>query len=430
MSIISKIKSNSLLKTGANYSAISSLSSVCTMAIGFLNMRWLGPELLGLWQSLTVINLYLPLLQLGIQSGLNLELPLALGAKDKQRAERLVKSGLAFAIILAGLFFVLASIAISYMYFQGVSTEILIGAITIAFIAVLSCFRLHFIATYRSANAFNQLTTIYKWEIAVKILLVYAIFRYKYYGLLLFHAGIELVFAIGMYVKAPYRGIKPKLFKEEFVCLLKRGVFMTIFNQIKNVTASAPTLMLLSLGGVVSVGLFNPALTVRSLVNMVPNQIAQFLHPQMGYKYAQTKNARDLWPFFKKITIWMPICLIPVAIIGIVLCPYVISHFFPKYNESIIPICIMIIGFMFSTTFYTRGFLMTIKAYRLVILLELMDMLLFVGLPALLIMSYPDYILIAMSAGLSIGYFISYFLNIFLVKKEIFKNQYNSNNKE
>ena len=91
MSIVSKIKSNSLLKTGANYSAISSLSSVCTMAIGFLNMRWLGPELLGLWQSLTVINLYLPLLQLGIQSGLNLELPLALGAKDKQRAERLVK---------------------------------------------------------------------------------------------------------------------------------------------------------------------------------------------------------------------------------------------------------------------------------------------------------------------------------------------------
>ena len=82
-----------------NYSLFSTVSSVCTMIIVFLNMRWLGPELLGLWQSLSVINLYLPFLQLGIQSGLNLELPLALGANDKERAERLVCVGLAFVLL-------------------------------------------------------------------------------------------------------------------------------------------------------------------------------------------------------------------------------------------------------------------------------------------------------------------------------------------
>ena len=427
MSLLVKVKSNGLLRSGMNYSLFSTVSSVCTMIIGFLNMRWLGPELLGLWQSLSVINLYLPFLQLGIQSGLNLELPLALGANDKERAERLVCVGLAFAISLASILILLTSIVVSYLSLRGVSNEILFGTIAISFIAILSCYRLHYIATFRSAKAFDKLANIYKWEIFSKILLVYAIYRYQYYGLLIFHVGIEFVFTIGMYIKAPYRKLKPKFFKTDFICLLKRGIFMTVFSQIKNTTASAPTLMLLFLGSISSVGLFNPALTVRALVNMIPNQIAQFLHPQMGYKYAQTKNASDLWPYFKVITIWMPICLIPMAVIGVAFCPYVISNFFPEYNESIIPICIMIIGFMFSTTFYTRGFLIMIKSYQLVILLELMDMLLFAGLPALLIILYRDYILIAMSAGLSIGYIISYFLNIIIVKKEIFKEKYNAN---
>lgn len=425
MSIVSKIKSNSLLKSGANYSIISTVSTICTMIIGFLNMRWLGPELLGLWQSLCVINLYLPFLQLGIQSGLNLELPLALGSSDNDRVERLVRTALAFAITLVALLGIVAFTVITYMYFKGFSFDIIFGAIAISTIAIISCLKLHYIATYRSAKAFDKLTNVYKWEMATKILLVYAIYKWQYVGLMLFHIGIEVVFAVGLHLNAPYRGLKPRFFKAEFRCLLKRGLFMTVFNQIKNMTSSAPTLILLTLGGVTYVGLFNPALTVRGLVNMVPNQIAQFLHPQMGYKYAQTHKACELWPYFKKITIWMPICLIPFAIIGILCCPYVISEFFPKYNESIIPICIMIVGFMFSTTFYTRGFLITLKAYRLVVFLELMDTLFFVGIPALFIWLYPDEILIAMSAGLSTGYVVSYFLNIMFVKKEIFKPKYN-----
>ena len=170
MSVVSRIKSNKILKSGVNYSIFSTTSTLCTMVIGFLNMRWLGPELLGLWQSLTVINLYLPFLQLGIQSGLNLELPLALGAEDNQRAKRLVSTGLAFAILLAIILVVSAMIVISFMYYKGVTNDILVGTFAIFVIAIISCFRLHFIATYRSANAFDRLTNIYKIEIITKII--------------------------------------------------------------------------------------------------------------------------------------------------------------------------------------------------------------------------------------------------------------------
>lgn len=224
MSIITKFKANKLLKSGVNYSVFSTVSTLCTMVIGFLNMRWLGPELLGLWQSLAVINLYLPFLQLGIQSGLNLELPLALGAEDHQRAKQLVSTGLAFATLLALVLLASAAVVFFFMYYKGVSMDVLIGTLAIFVIAIISCFRLHFIATYRSANAFDRLTNVYKIEIIVKVLLVYAIYKYQYYGLLLFNVGGELVFTLGLYIKAPYRHLKPRFLKEDFMCLLKRGV--------------------------------------------------------------------------------------------------------------------------------------------------------------------------------------------------------------
>ena len=98
MNFIDKIKNNPLFKVGASYSLASTCSSICTMIIGFLNMRWLGPELLGIWQSVTIINAYLPFFQLGIQGGLNLELPIMLGAKKESKALKLIATSYAFAI--------------------------------------------------------------------------------------------------------------------------------------------------------------------------------------------------------------------------------------------------------------------------------------------------------------------------------------------
>lgn len=425
MNLVSKIRGNKLFKSGLNYSLFGTLSTVCTMVIGFLNMKWLGPELLGLWQSLCVINLYTVFLQLGIQSGLNLELPLALGEKNKEKELNLVSTAFAFAILISLVLIIFTISVLFFLICNGYGLDVICGFGVVALIAIFSCFRLHYIATFRSANAFDKLTRIYKYEIITKLILIFFIYKYQYFGLLFYHVGIEAIFLLGLYIFSPYKGIKPSFHKKEFSILFKRGLFMTIFNQIKNVTASSPTLILLYLGGVLSVGYFNPALTLKSVVNLVPTQIAQFLHPQLAYKYGQSKKAKDMWNYFKTLAWVVPICLLPFVIIGIILCPYFISTFFPKYSESIMPICILLIGFMFSTTFFSRGFLITIRAYKLVIILEVLDLILFVGLPCIFILLgyYP--VLISMALGLTSAYIISYIINIFMTKRELFKEKYN-----
>lgn len=414
-----------LLKSGVNYSIASSFSAICSMIVGFLNMRWLGPELLGIWQSITIINSYLPIIQLGIQSGLNLELPILLGAGKKEKALEYVSTALSFAIFLSIIFSLVSVIAISIVAVNGSDEKIVWGVAVVAIMAILSCYRLHYIATYRSANAFDKLTVIYWIDSAVTLVLIYFIYKYQYFGLLIFHAVKDLFLTVLMYWFAPYRNIRPKFYMEHFKELLKRGVFMTVYNEIKGIIESLPRVILLKTGGVIQVGLFSPALVVGTFMNLIPAQIAQFLHPQMGMKYGQTKCARDMWPYFKALTIYIPLCLIPVALLGWWAIPYILEYVFPKYIDSMWPIRIMLIGFLFSTTFFSRGFMITLKAYKRVLLLQLIDFICFAGIPLLLIHFSKLGLLNSLATGLSISYFLTYFINITIVYRTIMLPKYN-----
>ena len=429
MKLIEKYKNSKLLKTGAKYSIASTLSSVLTMIVGFLNMRWLGPELLGIWQSLNIIVSYMPIVQLGIQSGLNLELPIALGQKDEKKAMKLVSVGLKYAIVLSILLTVAAIVVIAIMWFKGVETKTLTGAMAVAVLIITSCYKLHYIATYRSANAFDRLTNIYWVDIVVTAGLVYFIYKYQYFGLLIFQVVKDLVHTFLLWYFAPYRRVKPIFEKAPFVTLLKRGIFMTVFNEVKGVVESMPRVILLWLGGVVQVGLFNPALTIGLVMNLIPNQISQFLHPQLGYKYGETKCAKDNWRYLRSLYIYAPLCILPFAAIGWLIMPPLLEYVFPKYVESLWPIRIMMIGFLFSTTYFGRGFLITIKAYKETLLLLALDLVMFVLFPLVLYKLYPNYLLIDLSIGISLSYMLTYFINIAVVKATLFRAKYNTPSK-
>lgn len=425
MNFIDKIKNNPLFKVGASYSLASTCSSICTMIIGFLNMRWLGPELLGIWQSVTIINAYLPFFQLGIQGGLNLELPIMLGAKKESKALKLIATSYAFAISLAAFLFILSVIAVIVMVMKDVDMKILLAFAVVMLTAIEFCFRYHFIARYRSAGAFHYLTKIYWINCLLILVLAFLIFKYQFYGLLLYHAVLYTIDTVLMFAWAPYRTTKPKFHKGYMPFLFKRGVFMLIVNQIKGVIESLPRLILLNTGGVVVVGLFNPALSILGLMNLVPAQLTQFLQPQMGYKYGQTKKAKDMWPLIKKLSYLAPICIFPFALIAWLIMPYVLEILFPKYLESLVPIRIMLIGSMFCTTYISRNLLLTIKAYKQVFMTYAIDAICFISLPLFLVKQYPENLLVALSFSLTTSYIVTYLINIVIVKHTIHLARYN-----
>jgi len=422
---IKKTNDKSLLKTGVNYSISATFYSVVGMVAGFLSLRWLEPEVYGVWQSFTIISSYLPILQLGIQSGLNLELPIMLGRGEKEKGNSIVSTGLYFAICLSLLLSGGSAIVFLFLLFKHKSLEVLMGFIAISLIAIIQCYRLHYIATYRSAAAFHKLSKIYIISACVNLVLIYFIFQFRYYGLIGYHVVSEFVATLLMWYSAPYRNLKPIFSSYCFKQLFKRGIFMTFVNQIIGIIESVPKLLLLTFGGVGLVGLFSPALAIGTVFNLIPSQIVQFLQPQFGYKYGQTGKAIDMWDYLKRISIIMPLCILPFSLIGCFFMPLVLEYLFPKYLESLMAIRIMLIGFAFSSGFITRSFLITIKAYREVVILYIIDLFLFVSLPLLLIKLGSEPIIINMSLGLTASYFISYCLTTFFASFTLKKNKYN-----
>lgn len=414
-----------MLKVGAIYSITSSISAVVSMAVGLLNMRWLGPELLGIWQSVTIINSYLPFLQLGIQSGLNIELPILLGSNKLQDANIYVGTAKSFAIILSFLIGIAGIIVCTYLFFSIIDAKIKISILAIIVLAISTCFQLHLIATYRSASAFDKLSKIYVVDTIVTLLLVYFIWKYHYYGLVFYNVVKEMIKTILMYAYAPYRKIKISFDKGVFVKLLKRGVLMMGLTQINGVIQSIPRVLLLYLGGVIQVGLFSPALAMQGVMSLIPNQLVQFLQPQFGYMYGQTKKASTLMVYINKLTVYLPIMILPFSILGFFLIGPIIKFFFPNYISSLWAVKILIIGFVFSTSGITRNILITIKAYREVYFLYILDCFLFVLMPYIVISSNYFSLLSSVAIGLSVSYFISYLLNYWVIIKTIVKPEYN-----
>lgn len=425
MDILRRIKSNNTLKTGISYSIVSSCKSFATMAVGLLIMRWLEPKELGLWNAVSIFQAYIPFFQLGIQSGLNRDLPVLLGKNNISRALELVSNAKAYAYTIS-IFFIFLGIIISIILaVLGRETSFIAGIMTMAIMAASSSITLHLVATFRSAKAFDKLTQVYAIDTVLILSLIVFIYLYHYYGILIYNIIQSIVYALLMLYYAPYKNLKPNIQKSTLLYLCKQGVYLMSFIQIRQAAQSIPRWMILFFGGITKLGLFSPAMAVNGLMNMLPGQIAQFLHPQLGYKYGKTGNAKDLWPYVTKIAILFPVLSLPLCVTVWFCAPWLLETFFPKYLESLWPMRIMAVGFVFSGAFTTHGILYTLKAYKPAYLYSAVELIGYFLWPYLVLLIFKIDILESVCIGLAFNHILLYFLNILLLKKVLFKDKYN-----
>lgn len=426
MKFFQKIKSNALLKTGANYSITATTASVIGMIVSLLNMRWLGPSELGIWQTLFVVTAYLPFLQLGVQSGLNLELPILLGRGDDKKVKAYIANAYYINIVVTCLIVLLGIGASFVTWLKGLGLKYVFGVIALTSVNVANSIAYHFIARYRSSMSFDRLTTIIKYKILATIVCVPLIYFFGFWGLLIYNAVPLLVYAGLMMKRSPFNEIRPEIDKHNALFLVKRGTIQMVFVQTSTAIKTFQQMFLLRFGGTTFVGLFSPALAIGNVINLLPGQIAQFLVPQMGYKYGSSGQAKDLWPYVKKILTLMPLAILPFSALLALAIPWLINSFFPKYIESILAIQIMAFGFVFSCSSMTTNFLYTIKAYKEASTIIIVEFICYAVLPTFFLKIVGLPILISISVGVSLSYFIVYLTTFVVMRVALFKSKYNS----
>lgn len=421
-----RIKSNTLIKSGLSYSVTSTMTSLITMLVAILNMRWIGPEQMGIWQTVSIISGYLGFLQLGVQSGLNLELPILLGKNQEETTRKFISSALFYAIIVTSFLFVIAIIAPLIAFALGHEIKMVMAILVMMIQAVNSSITIHLVARYRSSRSFNILAKIYLIQAMIMVICISLIWKFGFYGFLAYTVIYSTVHMLLMVKFSPFKDIKPQFDKGIFIHLVKRGIIMMGFNQTRSFAQSIPQWFLLTIGGVSSVGLFAPALSIGTVVNLLPNQLSQFFQPQMGYKYGEHGKAKLLWPYAKKTIMLMPLFALPICAILYIFEPWVITTLFPKYVESISAIQIITFGFVFSTSFISLSILYSIKAYKEAAVYSITELLLYLIAPAICYYIFNMPLLEAIALSISVTYLFLYILNYFIVKHTLFLPKYNN----
>lgn len=428
MNLYQRIKSNPLAKTGANYSITATTASVVSMVVSILNMRWLGPEELGIWQSLCVVSAYLPFMQLGVQSGLNLDLPILFGKKDEQKARDYIANAFFINIVVTSIILFLGIIATVVVLLKGLELKYVFGILALTAVNVGTSISYHFIARYRSSMSFDRLTEIIRIQLGVSILCVFFIYLWGFWGLLIYNAVPVLVYACLMYKKSPFTDTRPKFERGDSFYLIKRGTVQMLYVQTSSAIKTFQQIFLLKFGGTTFVGLFSPALAIGSVINLLPGQLAQFLVPQMGYKYGKSGQARDLWPYIKKLLIVLPLAILPFSIIIALGLPWLINAYFPKYVESIVAMQIMAFGFIFSCSSMTTDILYTIKAYKYATIIIIVEFLSYLLLPTIFYKIIGLPLLVSIALGVSSVYLILYITTFVVMRVTLFKPKYNMHN--
>jgi O-antigen/teichoic acid export membrane protein len=424
--IYNKFKSNDLIRTGSYYSLSSTINSFSKMFVGIVIMRWLNPYELGMWNAVSIFLAYIPFFQLGIQNGLSIELPILMGNNNTDY-KKYISSARWYSYFMSISFLVLGAIITIGSFFLSHSLDLTLGIGTICVIAASTSLTLHLISTFRTSKSFDKLTKIYFIESVITLLSAYLVYRYHYYGILMFNILVVVQHTFLLYLYSPYKDIKPDFSKEFLQKLLKRGLVIMSFYQLRVLAQSFPKWIILALGGVLQLGLFSPAMALKGMMNLLPSQINQFLQPQMGFKYGKEGKASLLWPYIKKMILFYPLISVPFSFFIIAFMPYIIQTFFPKFAASIPSIQIMSVAFIFSSYATTHNILYTLKANKEAYLFLFFELIGYALFPILCYLLFDLDLLNCISIGILINYIFLYIYNYFLLKKVLFLAKYNTN---
>lgn len=346
------------------YAGSSVTTSMAQLVSGFLVIRWVAPEELGLWQIVRIAQVYAFLLLFGINNGLGRELPFFLGKGD-----------LAFADRLAGTAFFCASAANAVVLVAGVGCVIAFGGrgshLTWAIIAVtlsimIAFYQQIFACAFRSKDSFQKLSGIQLTEAGMNLVTIPLVYYFHYNGMLIRAVLIAATTVTLMYVFRPMR-VKMRMDWAALKVLLKTGVPIFGLDYMKNSCATLDRVVLVKIGGTMDVGIYSLAGVVTSTLGALPTALSSYLYPRMSFKYGEDGNPRSLWRMGVRFML-LGVAFTGLAAVGArLVLPSFVPAFIPKYVAGLPAAEIVLLAGVLEVANLITNALWSMKYWRLML---------------------------------------------------------------
>jgi O-antigen/teichoic acid export membrane protein len=307
---------------------------------------------------------YAPIFQMGVLNGLNRDLPFLSGAGKREEGITLVSSAQAFALGLALLSMILTAFLVIYLYvIRKAGIDLLLGVTGVGIIISLRFVQNFLSVTFRANQAFRQLANAYFIHFFVLIALLPVVYYFKYKGLVYYYILINFALTILMFLVRPFR-VRSIINTIAIRKLISTGLPIYIISYLQQVSKSFGKIILLWLGGPVSVGLFSPALAIQSSMIILPKILAQYFYPKMSYSYGKYRNKIMLWSWVWKISVLIILGSVVLIVPGWILLPHIIEYFFPKYMDGLQAARWALLAGCFAGAMVSSNVLGSIKDYK------------------------------------------------------------------
>ena len=380
----------------------SSVTKALTQIISIvLIAKIIAPDDLGTWSFLSLFITYAAILNLGIISGLNRELPYTLGMNKQEEATEMVQTAYAFILCCSGI----ACLAgLGYAFLVPMPEKLFYGVLAITFMSLLSYYESFLISTFRSNSAFKKLSQAQFIQSILNVISLVLIYYYGYYGLISKVVIVQLIYVAVLHYNRPFK-VAAKWNTKHFVNIVKVGfpIYILAFGQ--SFSASFDRLWLLRISDNNMLGYYAFAFYGLTGITILQTAISGYIYPKLTYAFGQSHDELQQWVYFKKITALMFAILLPICIIGCLLMPFLMEHLFPKYMPALPAFRILLLAAVFLGSNIGINIVMSMKKWKYILQYQSLS----IVLPLVFIVAFPFLItdkLIAISSAVLTAYLL------------------------
>jgi O-antigen/teichoic acid export membrane protein len=319
-------------RTFLTFTAAVAAVNVASLAANGLAFRWVDPFSMGVWHTLLLLANYLAVFRLGLVNGMGRELPFALGAGERERAERIASTSQAACAAGGALVALTFAVLLVLRWDAGGTWRIALGSMTV--FATATFYLTYLQATFRSDADFERLARVHWVQAALVALLPVSVYLFGFTGLCV-HTALQ---ALGVTALAhawrPLRvgwRFEPRLARE----LVAIGLPLFVAGYLQTLASGFDRVILLRRAGIEAVGYYAPAMAVVAAMAIVPGAVATYVYPRMSYALGQGRPPAEMRRTALGAAGVSLAVGLPVAAAGWVAAPPFIAQFFPRYVASI-----------------------------------------------------------------------------------------------
>ncbi len=321
-----------VLASVAKIIAGNSIVTVIQLATGFLLARWVLPGDMGIWNTAQLATVYLPLLSVGVYSGLNRQLPYLIGKNQITEAEDLASAAFGFSIVLALLTALAIPVVVIWLWSQGNHKGGLAAAaigISMAFSWVVSYLN----TTYRTHSEFGRLSANNALVAFVGLTLMVLVWQYRFWGMAIRVPMVTLLGLAALFYHRPVP-VRPRWDWQRLLTLCRVGVPIYLLGQAWTFFVSMDRLILVD--DTQALGYYTIALQASTAAQMIPGAFTVAVFPRLAQAYGETDRAMPLWFLARQAAIGATLLGGVVGVLGCVATPWVVNGFLPRYRAGIV----------------------------------------------------------------------------------------------